>query len=386
MLRCFFAGFSRQLASLVRRSKYRVLLLLFLAACGLSLEAYQQKVVRDLTVAVVDLDQSRLSRTVRHFLQATPEVEVSTEPLGSVDQARERLVSGKVSAVVVIPDGFAANVKGGKEAPALVAVDYSNIVTGKTAYKAIAKVLGTVGAGAQLTYVTKLGEPAGSALARVAPITVSERLHLNPATNFAIYVGPPTVFFFLNVLALLLVWSVFLESSAAPLAERLGRLSAVGGIAYGRGLLLTYGLLRRASVTPQSSFAVVSLCLGALLITDLLMAAAIARVLPSPLLAFQLTVMLGMVSLMLSGVTWPLDMFPAALRHAAELMPFTPFAQSLRQWLHEPVTLAELSGFFRTWATQAALYGCAWLVAVLVRAALRAVKGARQLAPSGRNA
>lgn len=369
-MRSFAAGFLGQLARLVRERKMRVFLALFLLACAACLATYHQKVVEDVPVAVLDLDNSRLSRTLRTYLESTPELALVDAP-GSLDEARERLVQGSLAAVVLVPADFSSELKHGRRGQVLVGIDMSNILVGKTAYKALFRALNTVAGGVELVFLQKSGVPGDQAMARVLPVRVDETLAFNPTSSYAVYVTPPLLYFFLHIVVLILAGSVFLGADAPSDGPGLaGRYLAILLVGVGAGLLLTYGYLRVEDLLPQSGFAWVLACLAALCAVDLLMAGALFAVIPSPTLAFQASLLVGMLSLMLSGATFPVDAFPALFRRLAELVPFTPFVRLFRLFLTSPAGGAELGEPLRQLAKQGGLFAAIAAAGLLARAAV----------------
>jgi ABC-2 type transport system permease protein len=360
-VRALAQGFAAELRLLAGERRYRLMLALFFGAVWLSIDTYHASVVRDLPVAVLDMDGTRLSRMVRLWLESTPELAASELPPTSLEEAHEALVDGRLAGVVLIPDGFAARVKGGKGAEAVIAVDMSNVLVGRTVQRAIGRVLGTLGAGVTVTTFQKLGEPARRARVRAVPVTLAEGFAFNPTASYAVYLAPAYGYFFLHIFALFVVWSVLARRAGGPATSpaRLGGLAAVLLVTVGLGLLVTYAFLAREGIAPASSPAVVVVSLTAFLALDLLAAAAIREVVPAELLAFQITVLLGMLSFVFSGLTWPADMFPAPIRALSELIPFTPFGRAFRLFLHEPTTFADLAPVWRQMLAQAALYGTA---------------------------
>jgi len=354
----FTHGFTAELRLLVSERRYRLMVVLFLGAALLCAETYHERVVRELPVAVIDLDESRLSRLARLWLEATPELTTAAVTPGSIDEARADLVAGRLAGVIIIPSRFSARIKAGESGEVVVAADMSNVLVGRTVQRAVARVLGTLGAGVTMTTLQKLGEPSHDALAHAAPVALAEGFPFNPEASYAVYLAPAYVYFFLHVFALFIAWSVLAPvSGAAPVGRaRLGAFAAVLAVTTALGLALTYGLLRREGITPASSPLVVTAALVAFLALDLLLAAALASAVPSPLLAFQVTVLLGMLSFVLSGLTWPADTFPAALRALSGIIPFTPFGRAFRAFLHEPTSFAELAPAWLAMAAQAALW------------------------------
>jgi ABC-2 type transport system permease protein len=360
-------GFLGQLRALARARRHRLMLLLFLASATLAAGTYRRGVLRDLPVAVLDADGTGLSRAVVRALDATPELALA-EPPASLEAARAALVRGDLVAVVLIPDGFTAAVKRGRQAEVLVAADLSNILSGKTAQRAVAKVLATVGAGAEVSLVEKLGTPPDRALARVLPIAVTESLADNPATSFAPYVAPGFAFFFLHVFTLFLSWSVLWPAAPErPLAETLGRFGAVLAVALAMGLVTAYAILGGVDgLWPATPAPLVAGTLLAFLAADALFAWALCAVFRNGLLGFQATVLLAMLSLMFSGLTWPWDVIPAPLRAVACAVPFTPFARALRLFLPGPASAADLLGPLAWLGAQAAASAAVVVLAALL--------------------
>lgn len=371
------AGFLRMLAT---GRRFQLMIGLVLAMGWVGVSVYGDLVIRDVPVAVLDLDNSRISRTIRTYLAATRELDVLPDAPSSVDEARRWMLDGKAAAIVLLPSTLSSDIKRGRKAEVLIAVDAGNILTGRNAFKAIAKAIGTVAAGVQLTYVTKLGERKDRAMASVVPIVLDENPTFNPATNFAVYLVPGLVFFLLHVFVLLLALSVDLPACNAPTpCHRLGALAAVLGVGWATGLLFLHAYLPADRVLSASGPVLASAWVGALVLGDVLMARAIRAVLPSLLATVEVTIVLGMLSLMLSGITWPMDMFPAPLRWVAMAIPFTPFAQGFQLLLHHPVTLGDLAPHLGLLAWQAV--GFSTLIAL--GSAVRALAAHRRPAPGG---
>jgi ABC-2 type transport system permease protein len=378
----FLHGLGDQLRLLVRLRRHRLMLLLFLGASALSVATYRQGAMRELPAAVYDADGTALSRTVVRFIDATPELRVVTDPPPTLDQAEAALTRGELTAVVLVPDGFTAALKRGRRAEVLVAVDLSKVLTGKTAQRAVARVLATVAAGAEASLSEKLGTPASAALARVAPISITEAFAGNPGAAYAPYVAPAFACFFVHVLTLFLAWTVFWpDAPERPALELLGRLGACVAVALAAALVSVYGIVAIDGLAPAASPPVVVLALLALVVGDVLFAAALRALFRGGLLGFQATVLLGMLSLMLSGLTWPWDAIPGPLRALALVIPFTPFCRILRPMFAGPVGLRDLASPLGAMALQAGLYLA--VVAAMGLAERLVTAGGRDTCPAG---
>lgn len=353
----FGDAFLAHLRALAASPRYRLMLAVFLGASWLTLATYRRQVVRELPVAVLDMDGTGLSRTVARFLDATPELRVPTDPPPTLAAAQDALDRGALAGVVLVPDGFSADLKRGRRAEVLVAVDMSNVLVGRSASRAIAKVLATISAGAQVTLLEKLGATPSAALARAVPIAVTESLSRNPGSSFAVYLAPAFGFFFVHLVTLFLAWSVLWPGDPARrLPEALGRWAAVLAVSLALALGTAYGLLRIDGIAPASPPAVVALALLAFVGAELLFVAAVAALLGGGLFAFQSTVLLGMLALMFSGLTWPWDVIPGPIRAVASALPFTAFGRALRIFVHERAGVRDLAGPLAWLGAQAAAF------------------------------
>lgn len=365
------AAFREQLRAFARGRTTRLVLALFLGVSLLTSAAFRGGALRELPVAVVDLDGTGVSRTVHRFLDATPELRVVDDGPASLEEDCTALVRGDLAAVVVLPDGLSAALKRGRRAEIVLAVDMGNLLAGKAASKAVQRVVATAAAGAQVTLLEKLGVPPGQALGRALPVTVTESLSRNPGSSVAVYLAPPYAWFFLHVLVTLLAWATLWPARAATAGERAGRLAAAWAVAFAAGLATAYAVLPVAGITMPTSLPVLGAALGLFLLADVLLVRAASALSSSSLLGFQVTVLLAMLSLMLSGLTWPVDALPAPLRALAAAVPFTPFAAAMRGFQHEAASLADLARPLGALALQALAYA-AVIAAAGAAPALRA--------------
>jgi len=350
-------GFLAQ-ARLLARPRYLLMTALLLAMSWLAMEVYHNQAIRGLPVLVIDRDNSKISRTIRSFLHACPEIDTLDQPDATREEGQRLLAAGRIAGLVYLPENLSSEIKQGRRGTALIELDMSNIVMGKNAYKAVSQVLTTVAVGTQMTVVRKLGENKSRAMAKVLPIRVSESFAYNPATNYGIYVMPGLIFFFLHVYVLILGVTAYLPIHPADdWKKRLGAFLAILPAGMLLGLTFFYGFLPYENLAPASGPGVAVVALAAFIVLDLLMAAAFNAVIPRPIFAFEATVVVGMLSLMFSGITWPPDAFPAAIRLIGAWIPFTAFAQGFQAFIHAPTRLSELGFMFHALGRQALLFG-----------------------------
>lgn len=372
------AGFRAQLRRIVLERRFRIVLLLLAGLSCVSAGIYRHQVLASLPVAVVDLDNSMLSRRVRMLLGSMREIQVAGEYVGSPQDAERLMTDGDLVAVVVIPSDFASSIKRGASGEIVAAVDMSNILVGKNAQKAIARAVGAVGAGVQLTTVQKLGVRGARALPAVVPVTVDENFSFNPAASYSVYIVPGLVFFLLHVYAIVLGTSLGLPGQAPRgMAERAGAGVATWLVCMLIGAAMLWGLLPWAEIHPATGAPLLLALLAGLVVADLLLVAAAFSIVPGSLTALEVTVAVALLSLMLSGITWPADMFPGPLRIVSEWLPFTPFARGLRSLIHYETSAQDAWPWLAALGRQSALYALLAGAGALVRQAVAWVRQRR---------
>ncbi len=348
-----FLGFGRLL---VADRRMRMMVGLALAFSFVAVQVYANLVVTAIPTAILDLDQSRVSRALWSSMSAPREVAIAETP-ATIDEAWERLADGRLGAFVVIPAGLSEDLKKGREAAVLVAVDGANILVGRNAYKALAKAIGQVSAGVQVTTLRKQGARKDRSVAQAVPIAIDERPIRNPSCNYGVYVAPGILFFVFHVLVLLVGLSVFLPGNRPGDAMGVaGAMTAAFLACTGLGMVLAYAWLRPLSIVPASGPGWTLLFVACLVATDLLATVAVIGVLKSPLASVEVAIVVGMMSMMLSGITWPTDAFPPLLQAFSAYVPFTPFAKGMQVLLHSQSGFDELSRYLAMFARQGTLF------------------------------
>ncbi len=353
----FARALVRQLLAPLVEPRKRALLMLY-ALCSLcAFQAYYHLSVTALPVAVVDMDNSQLSRTLKRILMAEQLVEVSDVPIESPEQARQLLVRGEIRGVVLIPSDFSSSVKRGQPVPISAAIDGSNILVAKNIYKALATAAVNFGVGVAIVKAEKLGVPSRDALHNVMPLRLQSARPFNPAANYAIYIVPGLLYFLLEIFLLLLASGYFQPRLARQ--SWLSRLSGMGAtcvLGWLMCLLLAYVVLPQEAIVPQSSFALIAAMSALFVLATGLLVVALHGAIPEAPLAMDVCVFLGMLSLMASGITFPTDLFPKPLASFSYILPLQPFAQAFQVYLHRATNFTEVAPQLRLLVLQCGVY------------------------------
>ena len=150
---------------------------------------FSQEVVGSLPIAVVDEDDSYLSRRLVGMLYASHEV-ADVEEMTDIAEAKQQLLSGGVVGVVEIPDDFARNLLSGRPAEVVYYDSGTNISTASLSAKGVQTAVSSFNVGVVLQRAEIRGAMPDEAMAQAMPIAFSTYGLFNPWLNYAYYVGP----------------------------------------------------------------------------------------------------------------------------------------------------------------------------------------------------
>lgn len=358
----FLRGLLDFLTIIFRRFKFAAMALSILLACFLLTAIYDARVVTEIPIYVVDHDNSLISRNIRLFLSAGADLKV----LGSLDtleEGQERLERGDAAAVVYIPKGLSENVKTQSGAHVLAYIDGTNMLVAKNADKAIQTVVKSTSVGIGLITVQKQGVPDFELMGVMQPINLDVDRPFNTLTSYSDYLIPVFLFFNLALFVVLMTAGAFQEPipknvQSHPIRKRwfyIGRYAATFILALIGGFLIYRFGLPRVDIVLHSAPLMAFTALTLLIILTQALYIIFHLLLPISL-AMSASALIGMLSVMFSGLTWPLEMMPWYIHELATWIPLTPFLQSLQVFLYHDASWTDLSVFLFMFLKQAILF------------------------------
>lgn len=184
------AAAKREIERIVTSGEYRaVVWWLPLAVILFFAVFFSQEVVGALPVAVVDEDNTPLSRKVVSMIRATPQTALVSE-MPDMETAHNKVLQGKVVAVVEIPNGFSKSLLSGETANVIFYDSGANISTNSLTAKGIQTAITTFGVGVSLQRAEMHGAAPDIAMAQTMPIAFTTYGLFNPWLNYAYYVAP----------------------------------------------------------------------------------------------------------------------------------------------------------------------------------------------------
>ncbi len=314
-----------------RRNPWRILLFLApLLTTVICMGAYQNRVTRHLPVAVIDQDQSGLSRTLVLDLAAAPQISLRVFP----DEATawKALRRAEVRGVVILPQGMDRDIRQGRTASVVFWRDASLISATNQLYATVLTIVTTESARLCASRLMLAGLPMSQAKEMVLPLRSDPRGLDNPNFDYLAFFAPGLYVNFL-MMGLLIAGASLLprdwETRAHPFIEALSR--SIPWIVGNMAITLIYYFwyiphigAAHAPPLPTAvlSFLIISGCLA--------FGTVVARLSLTAVLAVQMMLAFATPAFLLSGYTFPEWAFPHILEVGSRPLPFSLFMDSYR--------------------------------------------------------
>jgi ABC-2 type transport system permease protein len=297
----------------------------------------QEGVPRDLPIAVVDFDQSALSRNLISLLDATPELKVRYAPL--TQKEGEALVrTGDVYGLITIPNHFEKDLKQGKQTKVINQFNGNLLLPGGLEDKAFKQVVGTLSGSVNIQKQLKNGVLMEQAKANFQPVSANNHVLSNPFTNYSYYLNSGFLTMFFQIFVILTTIYSFGTDFKYHKGQKLYKISKGNIFIILMGKVFPYtlwffflGLIMYYSMFIMQDFPLFgnkfALLAGLLLLIIASQSFAVFFISISNSLRQALTLGSGFAatSLSFSGITFPVFGMPIAMQWLSQLFPFTHF-------------------------------------------------------------
>lgn len=164
---------------------------------------FSKGAIDNLPVALVNEDNTPLSRTVADMIEGTPAVEFAYT-VSDMTEAENLLLSGKVYAIVQIPKNFEKDILGFNQANIQLYNSGINVSTNGLIAKDVQTAVTMFSVGVQLNVLQSKGLAADQAMAMANPIAFSRHIISNPYLNYGYYLAPCFISMMIMVFTVLL--------------------------------------------------------------------------------------------------------------------------------------------------------------------------------------
>ena len=150
---------------------------------------FSRGVPSDLPIAIVDNDNTPLSRKVINMIEATPEITVRYKITSTIEG--ERLIrQGAAGAMVIIPANFEKDILGMTQTTIGAYISGVNILENGLISKGLQTSIATFSVGIKTEILTKQGVTESQAITQAIPISIDRHILFNPSTNYSYYLLP----------------------------------------------------------------------------------------------------------------------------------------------------------------------------------------------------
>lgn len=288
---------------------------------------YSSEATRQVPVAIVDHDQTPLSRQIIRYATASPRI--SVQVLNDERQAREALWNNQIYAYMIIPDNLKHDVVMRRPTSVSVEGNGSYLLLNREALTGFSEAVGTISAGIEIRQFMATGMNRDQAKVAQNPIPLMSHALYNTAQGYASYIVPAVAILILQQMLLTgtaLVVGTWAEQRIVRTTpvEWAGRIFALSCVGWFNGLLY-FGWIFNLQDYPRGAN------MSATLLLLLIFAPVIASIgcmlgmwFKQRERALQILLFSSLPMFFLSGYSWPAEALPHALQYIRWLLPSTP--------------------------------------------------------------
>lgn len=299
--------------------------------------AYKNNVVRDIPVAIVDLDHTSTSRQMVKMIGATKEIMIAREN-GSLEEAKQQFWDGNSKGVIMIPEGFEKDLLKGSQTTISVYCDASNFLIYKETLNGTIAASGTLSAGVEIKRLIAAGTSEEQAMQQRDPVPAKFYSLYNPSGAYGSYLMPGLI---LIILQQTLLLGIGIIGGAGK--ERRNNQEVIPGLRVSNGMFsvvfgkgLAYFMIYVVNIIftlvylphwfgfpRKGSFCDVLILLVPYLFSVIFFGLTISMLFRRREHAIMALVFISPVVLFLSGVPWPVSSIPPLLYRIAHIFPST---------------------------------------------------------------
>ncbi len=298
---------------------------------------YIQGALRKIHVAVLDQDNTKLSRTIVDFINSSASMDI-TYYLSSEDDINNFFLNHDEHAIFRIPHGMEHDVMRGKNTTVQALTNSSNIIYGNVLMREAYTIVGTVSAGVTIKKLTAGGcLTPDQALNLAMPIVVDSKPLFNPNYNYLYYLVP-------GLMTVLLQMIVFFVSTRSINTEYnkgtfsdLVKTSNNSALNIIIGKSLVYFLLSFAiamfiaiilimfGIPFKDKIAELTILFSVFILANMALGQMLSATIDDEMLALDIAFFYNSPAFVFSGFTFPIFGMPFFDSVYAQLIPYTHF-------------------------------------------------------------
>ena len=329
--------------------------------------------VKNLPIAVIDKDNSKLSRTISRYLDTSYAFDVKYK-LNDVEDFRYLIARNKIYLGVFIPKDTQKNVK--KSLPAEISfyIDGSNYLTANLSEIEGANILGTINAGLKNTMMKKRGIQSKQAKDMMLPIQNDTSKMFNPTYHYGYFLTPGL---WISILGqLFLIFGTL--TVGKELEKKKHNSNSIFLFIFGKLFVYTiisviyfeilFRLFFPAFQIPFDGNTSGAIILSVLfIISTILLGMVMSAVTGNRLDALKGCLLVGAPAFLLSGYTWPLEQMPALMKIISSFIPLSAYLEGFRKIFQQNMHIEFIIPFAKTLGILLILYFFVTYILLILR-------------------
>lgn len=315
---------------------------------------YQNEIIREIPVAILDNDKSDFSRTIIQYIESSPSMKI-VGYVTTQENLQEEFLKGNIHGAFYFPSGLSTKIKSGKQSDVVMYIDASNILISNTLLNDGTKILKTVNAGILLKKLKSGGMNENQAMNLINPIKLETNVLYNPNYNYMTYLIPGLTTFILMMVVILgavpiINHKIAGEDFQAELKMTKGKIiplligkSVPHLLFHLANVLILVGIIFPIfHINVKSSVLITLLYLFFFIIVSFSFGIMLSSLVPKRTLATEIALFSLTPAFIYSGLTFPLWAMPEIHQMIAKLIPFTYFLSGFVKLYEMNVTISYL--------------------------------------------
>ncbi|KXG76951.1 Inner membrane transport permease YbhS [Fervidicola ferrireducens] len=296
---------------------------------------YSSGVVKSIPTAVLDFDNSSLSRMIINYFENNEKYDVKYYAKDEIE-LKNLIEQGNARMALVFPPDFSRKIKKGEDTRVLVICNETNLIVGNNALTRASEILQSLGVGILIKKIESLGYPPEYSDNLAMPLGFATRVLGNPAYNYSYFLIPGLIgVVFLEISILNMARTVAVDALKEENVKELLGIYITRMFLYLILLLLVFIIcifaVNKFFKIPIRGKMTDVIALAIPFITSCInIGAFLGIVTKNPLFSVQVTAYLSMPTFLASGFTWPYHMMPEPIKKFATFWPLYSFIIPLR--------------------------------------------------------
>ncbi len=354
----------REIGRMRSRALYPIVMIFLpVVSAVVFIAMFHDGVPRNLPVAVLDNDNSALSRKLVRMIDSLPSISVKYR-VNDMLEGREEVSGGNAFALVVIPRDFEKDVYRFRAPRVYNYYNNQYLLIGSTMQKDVYAAVRSLSAGINVLTRMKKGEPLYQAKVSAQPIELQQHVMYNPYTNYMYYLVSSLLPNMLHIFVILIaIYALGIELKERTVSDlvRTAAGSCVRAIV-GKyipyivvfstlGVGMNVLLFKVLGVPMRGNFLILLAATAALILAYIAVGIFFLTLVANVRFALMMSAFYASTAYTFIGMTFPIISFPFPAKIWAEILPLTHF---MRIYINQAITGAPAQYTIQSFAALAA--------------------------------